>query len=546
MKISKIRIKGYLGIDEFDYTPGNVNVFKGPNGSGKTSIIEALEATFNSKPKRRTEVINHSKDEATLFIETDTGIEIDRKLRKNKADYLKVSSDDVNIKSTEGQLKSFFSGSIFRPLDFINLGAKKQTDEILSTINIPFSQEQFTEWFGSAGVLTGINTDKHMLMILKNIEVNHFNTRQDVNREITTLEHQAKGIEKELPDNYNGDDWENVVLGDLFNAVSEAEKINQYISNGNEAKINYEAKISAINSTYENGCKSIELKYKELETDCNDIIKLSKDKINAATELVFNSQGVIDSKNRSLDLELQEKINLLKQEYSDKKEAFKNEIINSIDEQKDIISMQEQKISNKNVEKDGLLEKKELELKSMKESKEAAIKNQEELMCKWDVYLKENEPVDVEPLKAAVEEAEFMRSHLREWDRIKEIRNVKIAEKSRYSSELTNIIETARSLPATLLKQYKLPVEGITIDSDGLIRINGTLLDGLSDGEKLDTALRIAHYKMGELRIMCLDRFEALDPMNQKKVVKFCEDNDIQAFITMPSEGEGVDISNHI
>jgi recombinational DNA repair ATPase RecF len=38
---------------------------------------------------------------------------------------------------------------------------------------------------------------------------------------------------------------------------------------------------------------------------------------------------------------------------------------------------------------------------------------------------------------------------------------------------------------------------------------------------------------MGELKIMCLDGFEKLDEKMQKQVIDICEQNDIQAFMTI-------------
>jgi len=546
MKISKIRIKGYLGIDEFSYTPESINVFKGKNGSGKTSIIEAIENGFNSKPKRRTETIKHGEDEATIFIETDNHITIDRRLRNDKADYLKVTGDDANIQSTEGQLKSFFSGSIFRPLDFISLSAKKQTEEILNTIDIPFSVDNFKKWFGSEDVLTGINTDKHVLMILKEIETNHFNTRQDVNREIKTLEHQALGIEKELPDNYDGDDWINVDLKELYNKVSEAEEKNRYIEKGNDFIQNYQDKIKSVDENFNIKQKAVDYKYKDLESDLCSIIAISKDSITDLKNRIENRSKELENQLESIENEYQREHMELKKKYDAKKETAKEISKDLKDQCLEAINQHETKIKVKESEILSLDEKKSLELDSLSREKENLVQSEKTLLGKWEKYLEDSELCDVETIKKEADNAEFMKSHLREWDRIKEIREVKIAEKSRYSSKLTDIIEAARSLPSTLLKQHKLPVDGIAIDENGLIRINGTLLDGLSDGEKLDAALRIAHYKMGELRILCLDKFEGLDPSKQKKVIEFCESNNLQAFITIPDDSDQVTYSNHL
>ena len=56
-------------------------------------------------------------------------------------------------------------------------------------------------------VLSGINTDKHMFQILKDIENKFYKQREEVNREIRALEIQVKNIENGLPENYNGEEW---------------------------------------------------------------------------------------------------------------------------------------------------------------------------------------------------------------------------------------------------------------------------------------------------------------------------------------------------
>ena len=66
-----------------------------------------------------------------------------------------------------------------------------------------------------------------------------------------------------------------------------------------------------------------------------------------------------------------------------------------------------------------------------------------------------------------------------------------------------------------------------------MIRKDGTLLDGLSTGEKLNTAFKIALQRMGELKLMCLDGFDDLDESVQKQVIDICEKYDIQAFMTI-------------
>lgn len=113
-----------------------------------------------------------------------------------------------------------------------------------------------------------------------------------------------------------------------------------------------------------------------------------------------------------------------------------------------------------------------------------------------------------------------------------DIRDNKLATKERYSNDLTAKIDKARELPGELLKTAKMPIEGISVDAEGLIRINNTLIDGLSDGEKLELAMRIAKAQAGELKVICLDKFESLNPKAQKKLLEEMSNDEYQYFVT--------------
>ena len=83
-----------------------------------------------------------------------------------------------------------------------------------------------------------------------------------------------------------------------------------------------------------------------------------------------------------------------------------------------------------------------------------------------------------------------------------------------------------------------MPISGISVDEEGLIRINDTLLDGLSSGEALEVAFKIALERMGTLRIICIDGFERLNESEQKKVIDLCKNNDVQGFFTKTTDTE--------
>jgi len=104
MQLSMLEVGNYVSLTEKIYHLGKINIITGRVGSGKTSIIEAIEKCFSNK-SQRVEVIRHGEESATIFIKTDDGLEIERKIRKNKADYLKVRKAGQVVPSTEKFLK---------------------------------------------------------------------------------------------------------------------------------------------------------------------------------------------------------------------------------------------------------------------------------------------------------------------------------------------------------------------------------------------------------------------------------------------------------
>ena len=535
MKIRAIKINNFLGIDEFNWNPGeSVNILEGPKGSGKSSVIEGIEKSF-SNIGRRTELIRHGNNEATLYVETNTGLEIDRRIRADKADYLKLRQQGEGIKSTEGQLRKFLSGDIFRPLDFINLDIKEQTKIILNMIEMDYSPEQICNWFGE-DVLSGINTDKHLLQILKDIEIKYYKEREEVNREIRSLEAQVKGIEKELPANYDGEEWKNVKIQDYYNKVTEAQNINRYIEAAKALKENFEDRVAAIEAEANNSKSTIVTSYTRKRQEIDDLITLATHRIGKANDQIETIKGDMEASLTDVGHWLEKEIQKLKEQAETKRQEIKADAYIDTEKAREEIQTQKEYISSKQAELEGLGEKQEIEILNVNREAMQNIAHEKERLGKAAEYLEQHEPIDIDPLQQEADRVAEMQSYLREWDRMVEIRDGQLAKKEQYSALLTSVIETARNKPGELLKQHELPIEGISVDEEARIRINETLLDGLSDGEKMEVAFKIALDRMGDLRIICLDGFEKLNESEQKKILELCEKHDIQAFVTVTKD----------
>lgn len=537
MKINAIKISNFIGIEEFELKPSMVTILKGPKASGKSSVLEAIE-TAATNIKRRTEVIRHGENEASLFIQTDNGLEIDRRIRNDKADYLKLRQEGEGIKSTEAELRKFISGEIFRPLDFINMKPAEQTQIILSMIQMNYGPKDFIEWFGSEEILSKINTDKHVLQILADIESKLYAERQEINRTISLLEAQAKGIENALPDNYDGHVWRAQSLQDAFNKVNDAQKVNNYIKEAKELQEGLEVSINAVKFEQSQQVFEIDKKYESAGSDIEADLKYLEDRIVDLKKNIEASSRVMNNNLVDLDTELEAKIQALKLDYANKKTLEIDAFLLSKSKYELSISDCEIDIQKRQNEAKSLDELKKMEVEGIAKQyaeKEETVKAR---AGKAAEFLTTHVEIDLDPLQKNADELAKMKEYLAEWDRMIELRNGQIKDKKDYSNKLTTLIETARNKPTELLKQHELPIEGIGVDANGLIRINGTLLDGLSDGEKLEAAFKIALQRIGELRVICIDGMEKLNESEQIKVLEICAENDVQVFVTITTDTE--------
>ena len=534
-KISFLKVNNFLGVDELELEPGKVNIFKGPKGAGKTSVIEAIEKTFTNK-SRRTEIIKHGEEEATLFVELDDGMEVDRRLRSEKGDYLKVRKADEGVPSTEKFLRTLVNGHIFRPLDWVNLSVKEQTKSLLSMLEIDWSEQDIINWFGD--LVDDIDYSQHILLILKNIEQKYYKTREEVNREVKELKGRIDALYEELPPEYNGEEWRSVKIQEYYKKVSEAQEINKLIEMAKSIQENFNNTVETIKAKGEKQKANITLTFKENKEDINDIIALAKNKIERANNFIANSNNTLEVELSKLDNQLESEYQDLLQKYAMLKDQKKRDILTAVEEQKEIIAINNNKISAKEQELRGLDEKEETEKLAVDEKVNSEIEKEEIRIGKAASYLKENTLIDIEPLQAEADRVTKMVGYLRDWDRIAEIRDGSLSSKQAYANELTSKIDKARNLPGELLKTAKMPIDGISVDVEGRVRINGTLIDGLSSGERLELAMKVAKAQAGELKIICLDGWEKINEKAQQELLEKMTNDEYQYFITLVTDTE--------
>lgn len=228
MKLSKVKIKNLYGITEQQLNGSSVEL-TGANGVGKSSVMDAIRYALTNKSDRKF-IIRNGETEGEIIVETDSGLSIDRKARKEQTDYKSVKQNGVAVGSPEAFLKTLFMPLQLNPMEFIGMTEKEQNTVILNMIQFDWDMSTIKEWFGE--IPPDVNYEQNILSVLYDIQAEngyYFQTRQDINRDIRSKKAVIEDIEKSLPDGYDGEVWENKNIGDLYTKIERIRKENHDI-----------------------------------------------------------------------------------------------------------------------------------------------------------------------------------------------------------------------------------------------------------------------------------------------------------------------------
>lgn len=342
MKISKIKIKNLFGIKEYEADGKSIELV-GKNGTGKSSVIDAIKYALTNRSDRDY-IIRKGETEGEIYIETDTGISIDRKRRANQSDYKSVKQSGTSIASPEFFLKELFTNLQLNPVEFLDMTKQQQNAIILDMIEYDWNLETIKNWFGE--IPSWINYDQNILQVLSDIQSEkgeYFIKRQDINRDIRTKRAFVDDIAKSIPANFDVDKWENESLGDIYKEIEKKRNINQHIQQAKAAFQSYNNKLRGLEAEREINKTSIE---KEIASTEQSI----EQQISDALHII----EILKEKKNSLATNKQEKLKVADAEYQ-QGVAELNAELQSFAEYKD-----------KEFEDTSLLEEKAAEIEKMK------------------------------------------------------------------------------------------------------------------------------------------------------------------------------------
>lgn len=150
------------------------------------------------------------------------------------------------------------------------------------------------------------------------------------------------------------------------------------------------------------------------------------------------------------------------------------------------------------------------------------------------------EMADCTELQREATEAELMKKHLNEYNRMMSMKK-EVEELVRESDELTQKIELARALPGEILQTATIPIDGFTVEN-GMPLIHGLPISNLSEGEQLNLCVDVALSKPNTLQIILIDGVERLSDENREKLYRKCKEKGLQFIATRTTNADELEV----
>ena len=311
MKITKIKIKNLFGISETELDGSPIEL-TGTNGAGKTSVIDAIRYALTNNSDREY-IVKKGDAEGEIFIETDTGLTINRKKRLNKTDYKSVKENNKEVSSPESFLQTIFTPLQINPIEFTQMTAQEQNRVILDLIEFDWDLNWIKEQFGE--IPEGVNYQQNILQVLNDIQAEkgfYFQTRQDVNRDTRNKIAFIEDIAKTIPTGYQYDKWIAYPLGEKYKELEKARNTNNIIQRAKDFIKNYDNQVRGFKAEYEIGLSATEKTIAVEREGLTNTIERLKAEIKSAEDKLLGLNDKLEDKKKVLQAEYDSKVAELK------------------------------------------------------------------------------------------------------------------------------------------------------------------------------------------------------------------------------------------
>lgn len=137
--LKKVTVQNVKGIEFAEFAPGVLTVLLGSNGTGKTSIIDAIRAVFAGGFD--SSLIRKGQDMAMVAFELEDGSTIRKRIKLTGGDLVVKNPEGVVLKAPQAHVEDLAFSFAFDPLAFLAAPAKERSGWLASVMPIAVGPE---------------------------------------------------------------------------------------------------------------------------------------------------------------------------------------------------------------------------------------------------------------------------------------------------------------------------------------------------------------------------------------------------------------------
>ncbi len=194
MHIAHLKIQNILGIAELEFTPEGFNEIAGPNGTGKTSVLEAIKSVIVGGHDAT--LLRKGTDKGEIVLVLDDGTELRKKVTP-KTSPLDVVRDGKKVTRPTDLVKELTDMLSVNPVDFLRAPKKDRVKVLLETMPLVADAAHLTK---ISGIPVADQPGTHALQVIQAVHKQVYDDRTGTNRAVKEKDATINQLRLALPD----------------------------------------------------------------------------------------------------------------------------------------------------------------------------------------------------------------------------------------------------------------------------------------------------------------------------------------------------------
>jgi hypothetical protein len=217
MRISKVSIRNILGIEELELTPKGYTQISGPNGTGKTSVLEAIKAALGVGDDAT--LLRKGAERGEVVLVLDNGTEIRKAVSPAGARTTVKGADGKALPKPQAVIQALADMLSVNPVDFLLAKPKERVRVLLDAMPLEADIEKLQQL---SGVQVQVPEGTHALEAIETVRKQVYDDRTGTNRAVKEKEATINQLRQAMPDAPGGVEGDEATLQEEIDAATAA------------------------------------------------------------------------------------------------------------------------------------------------------------------------------------------------------------------------------------------------------------------------------------------------------------------------------------